>query len=103
MTCALLSRTLLKIAVKVTGTKGSMKVFNPTAQFHHRLTLRAGSGVTRETFGRKPTYTYQLEAFTAAVLRGEPTLTPPFDAVANMRAIDAVYRAAGLRLRGSAS
>ena len=103
MTCALLSRTLLKIAVKVTGTKGSMKVFNPTAQFHHRLTLRAGSGATRETFGRKPTYTYQLEAFTAAVLRGEPTLTPPSDAVANMRAIDAVYRAAGLPLRGSVS
>lgn len=103
MTCALLSRTLLKIAVKVTGTKGSMKVFNPTAQFHHRLTLRAGSDATRETFGRKPTYTYQLEAFTAAVLHGEPTLTPPSDAVANMRAIDAVYRVAGLPLRGSVS
>jgi predicted dehydrogenase len=47
------------------------------------------------------TYTYQLRAFAAAVLRGEPVLTTPEDAVANMRQIDDVYRAAGLPLRGT--
>jgi hypothetical protein len=35
------------------------------------------------------------------VLRGEPTVTTPEDAVANMRLIDDVYRAAGLPLRGT--
>jgi hypothetical protein len=35
------------------------------------------------------------------VLRGEPTLTPPADSVANMRVIDASYLAAGLPVRGA--
>ena len=55
-----------------------------------------------EQFPRRRTYDYQLEAFCAAVLRGEPILTPPADSVANMRVIDETYRAAGLRPRGSA-
>jgi predicted dehydrogenase len=54
----------------------------------------------REKFPRKSTYAYQLEAFTSAVLHGTPVLTPPPDSVQNMRVIDAVYRAAGLPLRG---
>jgi hypothetical protein len=33
------------------------------------------------------------------VLRGAPTLTPPSEAVANMRVIDAIYRAAGMEPR----
>jgi len=33
------------------------------------------------------------------VLRGEPTLTPPADSIANMRVVDAVYEAAGLAPR----
>ncbi len=101
MTCALWSRTLLKIAVRVTGDDGELRVFNPTGpQFFHRLTVRTKGGVTKEQLGRKPTYTYQLEAFAAAVLRGAPILTPPADSVANMRVIDDVYRHAGLPIRG---
>jgi predicted dehydrogenase len=46
------------------------------------------------------TYTCQLQAFAGAVLRGEQVITTPEDAVANMRQIDDVYRAAGLRVRG---
>jgi predicted dehydrogenase len=49
---------------------------------------------------KKPTYSYQLEAFAAAVLRGAPVLTPPADSIANMRVIDATYQAAGLPVRG---
>jgi len=51
-------------------------------------------------FPRGSTYAYQLEAFTSAVLHGTPVLTPTTDSVQNMRVIDAVYRAAGLPLRG---
>ena len=50
---------------------------------------------------RRPTYEYQLEAFCAAVLRGEPTLTPPADSIANMRVLDAIYVAAGMTPRGT--
>jgi predicted dehydrogenase len=45
------------------------------------------------------TYDYQLRAFVAAIRDGAPTLTPPEDSVANMRVIDAAYRAAGLEPR----
>jgi predicted dehydrogenase len=47
------------------------------------------------------TYTHQLRAFAAAVRSGAPLPTGPADAVANMRVIDAVYRAAGLRPRAT--
>ena len=45
-----------------------------------------------------PTY-FQLRAFAGAVLRGEPFPTDLDDAIANMEAIDACYRAAGLEPR----
>ena len=40
-----------------------------------------------------------LRAFVAAVRDGVPTLTPPAESIANMRVIDAAYRAAGLQPR----
>ena len=54
-----------------------------------------------ERFTRRPGYEFQLDAFTAAVLRGEPTLTPPADSIANMRVLDAIYLAAGMTPRGT--
>jgi len=38
----------------------------------------------------------RMQEISAAVQEGALTLTPPSDAVANMRVIDAIYRAAGL-------
>jgi predicted dehydrogenase len=101
MTCALWSSTLLKLAIRARGEEGELRVFNPTGpQFFHRFTVLTDGKRRRERFPRKATYTYQLEAFTDAVLRGTPVLTPPADSVQNMRVIDAVYRAAGLPIRG---
>jgi len=101
MTCALWSSTPLKISIRVRGTEGSMKVFNPTGpHIYHRLSVKTAGGSQRENLGRTPTYRYQLDAFCAAVLHGEPVLTPPSDSIATMRVIDAVYRAAGLTPRG---
>ena len=42
-------------------------------------------------------------AFAGAVLRGEPTLTPPAESVANMRTIDDIYLAAGMEPRRGAA
>ena len=52
-----------------------------------------------ERFSRRASYAYQLDAFAAAVLRGEPVKTTPEGAVENMTVIDGIYRAAGLPLR----
>jgi len=102
MTCSLFSAALLRIGAKVTGDRGELRVLNPIGAHHyHRLTVRTADGRTRERVGSGSTYLHQLRAFTAAVLHGAPVLTPPADAVANMRVIDAVYRAAGLSPRGT--
>jgi predicted dehydrogenase len=52
-----------------------------------------------ERFPRRSSYAYQLDAFAAAALRGEPVKTTPEEAVENMTVIDEIYRAAGLPLR----
>jgi predicted dehydrogenase len=103
MTCSMFSRQLLKIQLKVTGSEGELRVFNPTGpQLYHRITVKKPGGATKERIpGRDSTYLFQLKAFTKAVLEGVPTLTPPSDSVANMKVIDAVYRAAGLPMRGA--
>ena len=100
--CSLFSRQLLRIAAHAVGEAGDMRVFNPVGpHFYHRLALRSQAGRRIERFTRESTYVFQLRAFAGAVLRGEPVLTPPADAVANMRVIDAVYQAAGLPARGA--
>ena len=77
-------------------------MFNPIGpQFISWLTVRAGGGRRTEIPSRRPTYSFQLDAFCDAVLRGGPVLTSPEDAVANMTVLDAVYRAANMRRRGS--
>jgi predicted dehydrogenase len=95
------SRKLLNIGVRVVGDRGELRVFNfQTPQYFHRLTVTVDGKRTRERVRGDATYTYQLRAFAAAVLRGEPFPTTAEDAVVNMRLIDEVYRAAGLPPRG---
>jgi predicted dehydrogenase len=98
--CSMWSSRLLEISARVVGDRGELRVLNPVMpQMFHRLSVRSADGKRVERFGRRPTYAYQLDAFAAAVLRGEPVKTTPEDAVENMTVIDAIYRAAGLPLR----
>jgi len=98
------SGKLLNISLTVVGSLGEMRAINPVApQFWHRLTIQTAKGKRVENLGKRPTYLYQLEAFTAACLRGEPVLTPIEDGVSNMAIIDAIYRAAGLPVRRPAA
>ncbi|HWO68568.1 MAG TPA: Gfo/Idh/MocA family oxidoreductase [Umezawaea sp.] len=91
---------LLRISAKAVGTAGTMNVLNPLApQAPHRLSVRANGNSRVERFSRRPSYAYQLDAFTDAVLHGTPFPTTSADAVANMTLIDSVYRAAGLPVR----
>ncbi len=86
---------------KAWGEAGELEVLNPMApQFGHRILakFRDGSAVD-EVIEAPGSYECQLRAFCRAVDGVEVPLTGGTDAIANMRAIDAVYEAAGLGQR----
>jgi predicted dehydrogenase len=103
---SLWSGQVLRVGASAIGERGRMWVLNYLApQAPSLLMVRTtGTGAARGTrwewIRGDTTYTYQLRAFADAVLHGEPVITTAEDAVANMRLIDHVYRAAGLPLRG---
>ena len=98
--CALWSGNLFRASAKVVGDEGELRWLSPAApNVFPRLSVRSADGKRSERFSRRPTYSFQLESFAAAVLRGEVVRTTPEDAVQNMSVIDAVYRAAGLPIR----
>ena len=98
--CSLWSSDLFRARATVVGDRGELRVLSPAApHLFPRLSIRSADGKRVERFSRRATYAYQLDAFAAAVLRGEPVKTTPEDAVENMTVIDAIYRAAGLPLR----
>ncbi len=85
-------------AINVAGSRSTVGARNPIA-------LHAGNGLkvsgagglaaTRSVAG-DATYRYQLRAIVEAVRGGTPTPTSGADSVRNVRAIDEIYRAAGL-------
>lgn len=89
----------------VRGSVAEMRVENFIAPDHAslgpgRITLVSGARRSTETVSAEPTYNYQLRAFCRAVREGSELPTGPSNFVANMRVIDAVYKAAGLPPRG---
>ncbi|MBD3649353.1 MAG: Gfo/Idh/MocA family oxidoreductase [Pseudomonadales bacterium] len=85
----------------VAGSRGSMTVNNPLVpQIGNSIELEIDGKKTTETFDRRPTYGYQLDAFLDAVEQGKPVFTDADDAVRQMRVIDRCYEAAGLPVRG---
>ncbi len=100
ITCALWSSKLFRASAKLIGDCGELRVLSPAApQLFRRLSVRSADGKRVERFPGRSSFAYQLEAFAAAVLRGEPVKTTPQDAVENMTVIDEIYRAAGFALR----
>jgi predicted dehydrogenase len=98
--CSMWSPRLLDISARIIGDRGELRVLNPAVpQMFHRLAVRSPNGKRVERFGRRASYAYQLDAFAAAVLRGQPFPTTPEDAIVNMTIIDEIYRTAGLPLR----
>jgi predicted dehydrogenase len=86
------------MAFRAVGSSGDLEVLNPMApQIAHRIRASLADGSTvDETMDVPTSYVYQLRAFYRAVVDRKPPLTGGADAVANMRAIDAVYVASGL-------
>ena len=102
VTCSMWSWRLLGVSARVSGDDGELSVFNFVApHVFHRLTVRTAQRRWHERVPGESTYTCQLRAFAAAVRDGGEVLTPAADAVKNMRLIDAIYVAAGLRPRAT--
>lgn len=88
--------------VQIVGTQGRIEIeipFNPPPGRAARLWVDATgdlarSGVRSEEFAVCDQYSIQADEFSRAVKRGGPAPTPLEDSVANMAAIDAVFRAA---------
>ena len=80
------------------GRAGELEVLNPMApQWGHRIRAKLGDGTTvDEVLSTGTSYEHQLRAFCRVVDGSEVAITGGADAIANMRAIDAVYLASGL-------
>jgi len=100
ITVSMASRRLLSLGARVEGSAGTMDIRNLTGpQFFHSIRVRRGKEKRVEHVTKEPTYNFQLRAFAGAVLRDEKFPTGLDDSIANMEAIDACYRAAGLEPR----
>lgn len=87
----------------IEGTRGMIEVEGFVKPHEgNSLTLTTDSGVTTVTVPNEPTsYASQLAVFVDAVRHGTAVLSDPADSVAEMTAIDAMYRAAGLQPRAT--
>jgi predicted dehydrogenase len=84
----------------VTGTAGTLAVRMPYHPIMYgELVLTTDDGTVTEGPEERTTYSYMLEAFRDAVTSGGPVTTDAREATATMRAIDAIYRAAGMSPR----
>jgi predicted dehydrogenase len=86
----------------ITGSEGTIEAANPMApQAGNTLTITSAGGQTAGPIEAGITYDHMVRAFADHVVHGAPFPTRGADSVANMAAIDAVYLAAGLPLRGA--
>lgn len=99
---ALWSSQLLRITIKVVGTKGELRVFNATqpALYHRAFVHTGGTKRNVKSLDKRSTYWHQLDAFAATVNgASDRNLTGLTNAIANMRVVDAIYETAGLAPR----
>ena len=89
-----------QLTYRIVGTLGEALAANfILPHIDDRVLVRTAAGERVEHLGNRSSYTYQLEAFTAAVRTGSPMPTDSDDAVETMRLIDQCYRAAGFEPR----
>jgi predicted dehydrogenase len=90
----------IRMTARLVGSRGEVSAFNFVLPHRDDRVLVTVDGTERlEELGRRPSYAYQLEAFTAAVRDGAPLPTGADDAVTTAELIDACYEAAGFDLR----
>ena len=91
------------VEVTVRGDKGTLNVTSLyLPQWGGRLRLEWADRVYEEPADPRPTYLFQLRELVRCIRDGAPVLTSVDDGALTMSAIDAIYRKAGLRPRGTA-
>lgn len=99
--CNMLSPRLFESFLKIQGDAGEVRVINPYhPHWFNFYSIRNAKGTQRGTIRGENAYTSQLRAFADAIKNGTPLTTNPDDALNNMRVIDAIYKKAGLQIRG---
>ncbi len=90
----------VEMTCRIAGTRGEVTAPNfVVPHLDDRLLVKTAAGDRTERLGRRSSYTYQLEAFTAFVRGGVPMPSDSSDAVATMELIDQCYQAIGLQPR----
>ncbi|TQM09169.1 putative dehydrogenase [Pseudonocardia kunmingensis] len=90
----------VRMTAHLVGSRGELSAANFAVPGRDdRIRVTAGGSEREERPGLRPSYAYQLEAFTAAVRDGVPVPTDADDAVATAELIDECYRAAGFAPR----
>jgi predicted dehydrogenase len=91
------------VGLTITGSEGSIEATNPMApQGGNNLTITTAAGTTSGQIEAGITYDHMVRAFIDHLVLGAPFPTSGQDSINNMAAIDAVYQAAGLPVRGQA-
>jgi predicted dehydrogenase len=94
----------LDFSCRIIGSRGEAFAANfAVPHLDDRVVVTTPAGERTEHLGTRSSYTYQLEAFAAAVREGASLPLDADDAVANMRLIDECYEAAGLSPRPRAT
>ena len=94
----------VEMTFRIVGAKGEAVAHNfVQPHLDDRLTVTTDAGSRIESLGNRSSYTYQLEAFAAAVRQDLSLPIDSADAVSNMTLIDAAYTAAGLSPRPSSA
>jgi len=101
LTCSL-AHDALGSWLLIEGENGKLEANNPfLPQRGYAVTRTLNGGEPERIRVEKlPTYSYQAAEFAAVVRDGAPIRTTAEEGVANMRVIDAVYRAAGMTPHG---
>ncbi|MFA7596726.1 MAG: Gfo/Idh/MocA family oxidoreductase [Novosphingobium sp.] len=88
------------IRLVVEGSRGRLETTNPLVpHFGHGWTLTVDGVETTESFDMTPTFVFEWKEIADVIRNGAPIRTPAGDGVANMKVVDAIYRAAGMRVR----
>jgi len=91
------------VLITVSGSAGKLEVGSLyVPQWGGELRLEWNDRVYSEKADPRPSYFFQLQELVRCIRDGAPVLTSADDGVRNMAAIDAIYRLAGLKVRGDA-
>lgn len=92
----------LDAGLAVQGDQGRITVTNPLSPHTgHQLQVRSTAGDTSDVVDGQSTYFHQLEHVADLIAGDVRPITGGEDAIANMRLIDAIYRAAAMLPRGA--